>query len=185
MPRSYSYLVRTDLERDLAVREFGGQDEDTKRFREENIARLEDRSKVWPDRPEAAPVVLERVFDLRRGRKRTDVRVFFRKPVPHRAGHWCAFKIEGLLKKPHSRTTMLGGDPIESLRNAMRLAMVYIVSSSAYQRGQLTWLGMYDLGMPIFEDVEPLIRKDLHAKVMAELLMNPPSLGRKARKTAR
>ena len=35
--------------------------------------------------------------------------------------------------------------------------MVYIVSSSAYQRGQLTWLGMYDLGMPIFEDGMPIL----------------------------
>ena len=71
---------------------------------------------------------------------------------------------------------MLGGDPIESLRNAMRLAMVYIVSSPAYQRGQVTWLGsMYDLGMPIFEEVEPLIRKDLHAKAIAEVMMVPRS----------
>jgi hypothetical protein len=89
---------------------------------------------------------------------------------------WCAFKIDGLLAKPHARTGMGGDDPIESLRNAMRLAMVYMVSSSAYQRGQLTWLGMHDLGMPILEDAEPLIRKDLHAKAMAELLMNPPRL---------
>jgi hypothetical protein len=185
VPESYSYLVRTDLERDRAVLEMAGKDEASKRFREESISRLQDKSKVWPDQPEDAPIVLERVFDLRRGRKRTDVRVFFRKPVPDRLGHWCAFKIEGLLKKPHARTRMLGDDPVESLRNAMRLAMVYIVSSPAYQRGQLTWLGMYDLGMPIVEDVEPLIRKDLHAKVMAELLMNPSSLPRKAPKAAR
>jgi len=185
VPESYRYLVRTELERDLSVREMAGKDVATKRFREEILARLQDKSKVWPDKPDDAPVVLERIFDLSRGRKRTEVRVFFRKPVPDRLGHWCAFKIEGLLKKPHARTRMLGEDPIDSLRNAMRLAMVYIVSSSAYQRGQVTWLGMYDLGMPIVEEVEPLIRKDLHAKVMAETLMNPPTLRRSARKTAR
>jgi len=185
VPESYRCLVRTDLERDRVVREFAGNDEASKRFSEARLARLQDTSKVWPDQPQDAPVILERAFDLRRGRKRTDVRVFFRKPVPHSFGHWCAFKIEGLLKKPPARTMMLGDDPIESLRNAMRLAMVNLVSSSVYQRGQLTWLGMYDLDMPIVEEVEPLIRKDLQAKVMAELLMNPPSLRRKARKTAR
>ena len=175
VPKSASYLVRTDLERDLVVREMAGKDDSRKRFSEASLARLEDRSKVWPD-PEDAPVVLERVLDLRRGRKRTDVRVVFRKPVPNRLGHWCGFKIEGLLAKPHVRKGMLGGDPIESLRNAMRLAMVYIVSSPAYQRGQVTWLGsMYDLGMPIFEEVEPLIRKDLHAKAIAEVMMVPRS----------
>lgn len=183
VPESYRYLVRTDLERDLVVRETAGKDDSRSRFSEASLARLQDKSKIWPD-PQDAPVVLERVFDLRRGRKRTAVRVSFHKPVPNRLGHWCAFKIEGLLAKPHTRKGMLGDDPIESLRNAMRLAMVYIVSSSAYQRGQLTWLGMYDLGMPIVEEVEPLIRKDLQAKFMAKLLMNPP-LGRKARKTAR
>jgi hypothetical protein len=182
---SYRYLVRTDLERELTVREMAGKDVATNRFREESLARLQDKSKVWPDKPNDAPVILERTFDLRRGRKRSDVRVFFRKPVPDRLGHWCAFKIEGLLKKPHARTTMLGADPIDSLRNAMQLAMVYIVSSSAYQRGQVTWHGMYDLDMPIVEEVEPLIRKDLHAKVMAETLMNPPTLRRNARKSVR
>ena len=80
---------------------------------------------------------------------------------------------------------IVGGDPIESLKNAMQLAMVYMVSSSAYQRGQLSWLDMYDLGMPILEEVEPLIRKDLHAKAMAGLLMKPPSMRPKARNTAR
>lgn len=175
---SYGCLVRTDLERDRAVREFAGKDEASNRFSEARIARLQDTSKVWPDRPEDAPVILERVFDLRRGRKRTDVRVFFRKPVPNRYGYACAFKIEGLLKKPHARTKMLGEDPIDSLRNAMRLAMVYIVSSPAYQRGQLTLHGMYDLGMPIFEDAEPLIRKDLQAKALAGMMMNPPGLRR-------
>jgi hypothetical protein len=185
VPESYRYLVRTDLERELTVREMAGKDESTKRFREESLARLQDTSKVWPDKPDEAPVVLERTFDLRRGRKKTQVRIFFRKPVPDRLGHWCAFKIEGLLKKPHARTRMLGEDPIDSLRNAMRLAMVYIVSSSAYQRGQVSWHGMYDLGMPIVEEVEPLIRKDLHAKFMAETLMNPPTLRRNPRKSAR
>lgn len=184
-PQSYRYLVRTDLERDLTVREMAGKEVATNRFREERIARLQDESKVWADKPGDAPIVLERVFDLRRGGKRTDVRVYFRKPVPHRLGHWCAFKIDGLLKKPPARTMMLGDDPIDSLRNAMRLAMVYIVSSPAYQDGQVTWLDMYDLGMPIVEEVEPLIRKDLHAKAMAEMLMNPPTLGGKPRKTAR
>ena len=184
VPESLRYLIRTDLERDLVVREMAGKDDSRRRFSEASLERLQDKSKVWPDRQDA-PVVLERVFDLRRGRKRTAVRVSFHKPIPNRLGHWCAFKIEGLLAKPHTRKGMLGGDPIESLRNAMKLAMVYIVSSSEYQRGQLTWLGMYDLDMPIVEEVEPLIRKDLQAKRMAETLMNPPTLRRKARKTAR
>jgi hypothetical protein len=38
---------------------------------------------------------------------------------------------------------------------------------------------------PGMANPEPLIRKDLHAKAMAEMLMNPPSLRGKARKTAR
>ena len=73
----------------------------------------------------------------------------------------------------------------ENVANAMKLAMVYIVSSSAYQRGQLTWDRMDDLRMAFVEEVEPLIPKDLHAKVMAETIMNPPTLRRKPRKTAR
>jgi hypothetical protein len=185
---SQSHLVRTDLERDRTVREFAGKDEPSKRFREEAIARLQDKSRVWPQHQDV-PIVLERVLDLRRGRRRSDVRISFRKPVPDRLGHWCAFKIEGLLKKPQSRTRMLGVDAIDSLGNAMRLAMVYMVSSSEYQRGQLTWIGMYDLGMPIFDDAEPLIRKDLQAKFMAQMMMNPltkpPGLRGKARKTRR
>lgn len=185
VPESYRYLVRADFERELTVREMAGRDVATERFRDESLARLQDKSTVWRDKPDDAPVVLERTLDLRRGRKKTRVRVFFRKPVPDRLGHRCAFKIDGLLKKPHARTMMLGEDPIDSLRNAMRLAMVYIVSSSPYQSGQVTWLGMYDLGMPIVEEVEPLVRKDLHARAMAEVLMNPPTLRPKARKTAR
>jgi hypothetical protein len=181
VPDSYRFLVRTDLERERVVRQFAGVDKDSERFSQTKLARLQDASKVWPDKPQDGPVILERVFDLRRGRKRSDVRVFFRKPVPHRLGHWCAFKIEGLLKKPPARTMMLGEDSIESLRNAMKLAMVNIVSTSAYQRGQLSWIGMFDFGMPIHEDVEPLIRKDLHARAMAEHWMNPPLARRNAR----
>jgi hypothetical protein len=173
-PKSYRCLVRTDLERERVLREFAGTDDGANRFAEQTLARLQDKSKVWPDRPEDAPIVLERVLDLRRGRKRTDVRVLFRKPVANRYGYSCALKIEGLLKKPQARRRMLGHDPIDALKNAMCLAMIYLVSSPEYQRGQLTWHGMYDLGMPIVEEVEPLIRKDLHAKVMAEILMNPP-----------
>jgi hypothetical protein len=180
IPDCYRCLVRTDLERERVVRQLAGTDEDSERFSQARLARLQD-AKVCPDQPQDAPVILERVFDLRRGRNRTDVRVFFRKPVPHRLGHWCGFKIEGLLKKPPARTRMLGEDSIEALRNAMKLAMVNIVSSSAYQRGQLSWLGMYDLGMPIHEDVEPLIRKDLHARAMAEHWMNPPLARRNSR----
>ena len=184
IPDSYRCLVRTEFERQQALREMAGTDELSNRFTEESLARLQDKSRVWPDRPEDAPIILERTLDLRRGGRRTDVHVCFRKPVAHRLGHWCAFKITGLLKKPHARTMMLGEDPIDSLKNAMQLAMVYMVTSSAYQRGQLSWSGMYDLGMPILEDVEPLIRRDLHAKAMAEAVMNPLGMGRKARKTA-
>jgi hypothetical protein len=149
-----------------------GQDEASKRLARERIARIQDRSKLWPDVAENAPILLERVFDLRRGRKRTDVRVVFRAPTAGRLGYKTVFRIEGLPKDVHARTAMLGDDAIDSLSNAMRLAMVRLVSSSAYQDGQLTWHGMFDLDMPIFEEVEPLIKRELQASVIAKQLVS-------------
>jgi len=172
LPRRTRFLTRWDLEaKRIAKQSRAGSDSSARAHRS-----------VFAEGPTGtairagdAPVIVERDLELRRGRKRTKVRLRFRQPVRHRHGFGCAFHIEGLLDKPPSRSGMSGTDGIEALHNAMKLAMVYILSSRAYQRGRLTWCEMYDLGLPVPEEIAPLIRQDLNAARFAQAMMVPPA----------
>ncbi len=173
LPKGMSFLTRWDLE-SRRVAEESRSDAGRKRSARAYKAMLAARPAGTAILSADAPVIVERELELRRGRRRTKVLVRFRQPVRNRYGFACAFQIEGLLDKPPSRNGMLGTDGIEALRNAMQLAMVYILSSQAYQRGRLTWCETYDLGLPVHEEIAPLIRRDLDASRFARERMEPP-----------
>lgn len=169
LPSGSGFLTRWDLEARRVASQSRASGDGGARARREMLA---ERSTAPASGPADAPVLVERELELRPRRK---VLVRFRQPVRNRRGFFgCAFQIEGLPGKPPSRNGMLGTDGVEALHNAMQLAMVYVLSSRAYQRGRLTWIGMYDLGLPVFEEVAPLIRRDLDAARFARELMVPP-----------
>lgn len=128
-----------------------------------------------------APFVVERELELRKGRKTSVVCVRFRAPVPTRLGYWCGLQIDGLLDRPPGRTGILGTDSLDALHNAMQVATCYLLASDAYQQGRLTWLGQFDLHLPVKDEIVPLIRKDLEAARLAEWF----TFGRAARAPAR
>ncbi len=107
-------------------------------------------------------VIAERELQLAaRGRRREKVHVRFGKPrpLPHGRDYGCVYQIEGLHEEPITRH-IFGVDSIQALELAMQMAMVELVCSTAYGAGRLTWLGMYDLGLPVAKAIRGRIKKE-------------------------
>jgi hypothetical protein len=132
--------------------------------------------RTMPRGRRSAAWAVERVFELRSGRTRSKVHVRFAKPAPADVHFRCAFEIDGLRVLPSSRRTGVGQDSIDALHHAMKLAMAYLLTSNAYERGHLTWHGTFDLGLPVHDEVAPLIRRDLDAKAFVQRILFPPSI---------
>jgi hypothetical protein len=105
-------------------------------------------------------VILERELELRvAGRKQAKVVVRFGKPRRFpRSDFGCRFGIDGL-SKPIAMT-IFGVDGIQALDLAMKTALVRLVLSDEYQAGRLTFLGSYDLGLPVTDAIADRLRPD-------------------------
>jgi hypothetical protein len=113
-------------------------------------------------KPRLTHVIVEREFEISvRGRKRRKVHLRFGKPRPDPAGpdHACVYQIEGLHEEAVTRR-IYGVDSIQALELAMKTALVELVCTRAYEDGQLTWLGMRDLGLPVVEAIRDRIKTD-------------------------
>ena len=109
--------------------------------------------------PRIGPVIVERDLELSmKGRKKKKVSVRFGKPllVPG-YDFGCVYEIDGLETKPITRR-IFGVDGVQALDLAMKMAMVDLLCSKAYQEGRLTWLGSGDLGLPVMDEFRDLIR---------------------------
>jgi hypothetical protein len=120
-------------------------------------------------KPKLTHVILERELELRvKGRRKAKVIVRFGKPRPFEGRDFaCVYQIDGLRDEPITRR-MYGIDAIQALELAMQMAMVELVCSEAYQDGRLTWLGMYDLGLPVMGPIRDKIKPDPKAERAAK-----------------
>lgn len=117
-------------------------------------------------KPRLTQVILERELEVRlTGRKKGKVLLRFGKPQPFPDGRdfMCVFRIDGLHEKPITRRAY-GVDSIQALLLAIDQAVTYLVLSAQYKAGRLTWLGMFDFGLPVPKTMRDLIRKDPKAK---------------------
>jgi hypothetical protein len=115
-------------------------------------------------------VVAEREYRLAiRGRKRAKVRVRFGKPRPDPDGsfYYCDFQIEGLAEAEGTRAAG-GVDSVQALQLGMEMAATMLLCTGAYRRRELTWEGMFDLGLPVSESVRDLVHVDPRAVRLAE-----------------
>ena len=74
--------------------------------------------------------------------------VRFGKPSPDCRAFRCEFQIAGLLHQPIAGDRC-GEDSIQALELAMQSATHQLLTSRAYQRGQLTFRGSHDSAMPL------------------------------------
>jgi hypothetical protein len=172
VPKSRRCLIRWDLEAQRMAREIRGAASTHSRRALRTV--LERRSSAV-DRASAAPVILRRMLELNKEGVKTAVQVQFRKPTTQEWGLTCAVEVQGLLGASTENTRGVGFDGINALHNAMRMATLHILTTSAYQEGNLTWRGGYELGMPVIEDIAALVRTDLHAKLVAQKYLEGPT----------
>src|SRR5262245_27253381 len=104
-------------------------------------------------------MMLERELELRQGRRKAKVYLRFGEPRLVGRDFRCIYQIEGLDDEPRVRVSY-GVDGVQALWLAMQVAMTELVASLAYQQGRLTWLGRYDLGLPVMDEIRGLVRKD-------------------------
>ena len=112
--------------------------------------------------PKMTTVVVEREYQLlAKGRKKKTVVLQLAKPRPFPDGrdYYCVYRLQGLGDGDH--TGRAGGvDGMQALYLAMQMAHVSLVCSCAYKEGRLTWLGSFDLGLPVMQAIEDLIKAD-------------------------
>ena len=93
---------------------------------------------------------IERRFDLADG---AEVLVRFHRPAPDDADYRCNYEIIWPDRKRAFHA--IGIDEVQALILAIQMAHVDLLSSPEAKRGELTWLGSRDLGLPIASSVKP------------------------------
>jgi hypothetical protein len=126
------------------------------------------RTKNLTAKPKLTGVILEREFELSKGRRKTKVYVRFGRPRRTRDGRQfsCIYRIDGLGQAVAHRTH--GVDSIQALDLAMKMAMADLVSSDEYTEGRLTWIGIHDLGLPMMELLRERLQKDAETDPVTE-----------------
>jgi len=95
-------------------------------------------------------VFIERRLDLA---DKSEVMVRFYRPVADEADFRCDYEIIW----PHRKRAFyaIGIDEMQALILAIQMAHTDLLASPEAKRGELTWLGSRDLGLPLASSVRP------------------------------
>jgi hypothetical protein len=95
-------------------------------------------------------IFIQRQFELANG---SEVFVRFYRPAPDDDDFRCNYEITWPDRKHAFHA--IGIDEVQALILAIQMAHVKLLSSPEAKRGELTWLGTRDLGLPIASSVKP------------------------------
>lgn len=81
------------------------------------------------------------------GRDGRSIELVVGQPEPDGNDWCCAVRVDGKASKA------MGVDPIQAILLALTIAATRLYCSDEYPRGELTWMGGADLGLPIADSI--------------------------------
>jgi uncharacterized protein DUF6968 len=97
--------------------------------------------------------MFERDFEQASGGQTQSVKLEMFPPVVHGREWACRFTLRG--GSFNMDAEIFGADSMQAAYLAMQIAATNLYASDEWEAGQLTWLGMRDLGMPLPKTFPP------------------------------